>query len=283
MSSPPSQIRLREARKEEIPLLVSMLINAFRGRAMNEAFFPERLRVREGDADQLSFRSERMEKQYAARDEARQADPDEKRPQCHYLVAVEVLEEEGSGSSPEGGEETIVGYAEWVGHRGAAPAPNSKESGDKAAAAAQPGLTEEERAEEEEKKKEKKRKREAERIAALPPSLDREAVDTAQKETAVLEGTLKEALGEEGFANSWCKYSPPPFFQMSTPHSSRGSSMAGRPDVQDFGELESITQRYAHATFRSLFYYSLPMSTAGEVLHLLIRKHDIVHNRSRCD
>lgn len=192
MPSSPT-IRLREARKEDIPSLVPMLLKAFRGRAMNEAFFPERLRVNEGDVDQLAFRTYGIEQRFAVRDEAQGGGdpPETQHKRYHYLVAVEDGGS-GPGDDDDGAAETIVGYAEWVDMT-----PTEK--------------TEEELA----KDKERQAQLAAERKARRPPSLDIEAVDAAYESIAVLEGFLKKALGEEGFANSWCKSSIHPSAQAS--------------------------------------------------------------------
>lgn len=194
-------IRLREARREDIPVLIPMLLNAFRGRAMNEAFFPEHLRVRPGDEDQVAFRAGGMETRFAARnrelegddihspkgddDDDDDGDKIRRRRRRHYIVAVTGRDEDGHAAdgADAGAGETVVGYAEWV-------------DGSK-----KPSLTKEE----EEREREREAELKAERIAKMPPSLDREAVEMAQRETVELEKTLKEALGEEGFANSWCE------------------------------------------------------------------------------
>lgn len=201
MSSPPSKIRLREAREEDIPIVVPMLINTFRGRPMSEAFFPERLRVRQDDADQIAFRSERIRKRFAARDKAKSgqgpgSSTSSTSQQYHYIVAV--LEDTG-------GDETIVGYAEWVDNRAVVSSTTDDNSDEESSLTTQ--------AEELAGRKERKARLEAETAArSMPSSLDREAVDTAYKEIAVLKNFLREALGEEGFANSWCKFTPPEVF-----------------------------------------------------------------------
>lgn len=164
MSSPPAKIHLREAREQDIPLVVPMLMHAFRGRAMNEAFFPARLRVRQDDADQIAFRSAHIRKQFAIRDQAQSG-------QEHYIVAV--LREDTDDN------ETIVGYAAWVDCNGSAAVSSSATTTTETAVS-----------------------------PSMPSSMDREAVDTAYKEIAVLENFLRKALGEQGFANSWCKFIP---------------------------------------------------------------------------
>lgn len=42
--------------------------------------------------------------------------------------------------------------------------------------------------------------------AALPPYVDREALAVVEREGVLLDQTIRDALGEEGYENSWCEY-----------------------------------------------------------------------------
>ncbi|ROV99182.1 hypothetical protein VPNG_08236 [Cytospora leucostoma] len=144
-----SQYTIRYAREDELPIVVQMMIIAFRGRAMNDAFFPERLRVNPGDSDELAFRLRNISKTFG----------DSNR---HHIVAVD-------------GDDNLIGYAEWTD-----------------AESPVVDMTPEER----EKKK-------AEGLAMLPKSLDLAAAEEAMQEAEILFNKLREALGNEGYVNSW--------------------------------------------------------------------------------
>lgn len=118
---------------------------------MNDAFFPERLRVNPGDSDELAFRIRNISKAFG----------DKHR---HHIVAVD-------------DDDKVMGYAEWTDGEG--PVVN---------------MTPEER----EKKK-------AEGLAMLPRSLDLAAAEKAMQEAEVLFSRLREALGTEGYVNSWSR------------------------------------------------------------------------------
>lgn len=142
MSSP---LQVRKAHPSEIPIITQLQINAFRGRALNDALFPEHLRVSPGDQDELAHRIRGLERVFA-------------NPNRHHLVCVDE-------------NDIIMGYAEWS--SGEDPIWE---------------VTEEER---------------AARLARAPKSLDLEAAERIGREAAVLERTLKTALGDEGFRNAW--------------------------------------------------------------------------------
>lgn len=147
-----STLRIREATEDDLPAMTRISIEAFRGRHMNEAMFPEHLRVRPGDADRYDV--------ILSRRRARLG-----RPNVHNLVVV--------NDTPEG--EVVVASAEWQ----SVPEP------------VVPELTPEAR---------------AARDAGFPASLDREAIAVLESESALLDQTIRDALGEEGYENSWCEY-----------------------------------------------------------------------------
>lgn len=153
MSPSSSTLRIREITEDDLPALARISIAAFRGRPMNEAMFPERLRQRPGDADRYDV--------VLARRRARLG-----RPHVHNIAVVEDSE----------GEEVIVGSAEWQ----SVPEPLLAAS----------LVTPEGR---------------AARDAGFPASLDREAVAALERESVLLDQTIRDALGEEGYENSWCE------------------------------------------------------------------------------
>lgn len=83
-----SSLHVRDARKDELPVLTHIAVRAFRGRPMSEALFPEHLRLNPGDADKIAFRQ---------RSHLRRFDQDNQ----HYIVVVDDTD-------------TVVGFALWV-------------------------------------------------------------------------------------------------------------------------------------------------------------------------
>ncbi|ROV98733.1 hypothetical protein VMCG_06704 [Cytospora schulzeri] len=83
-----SSLQIRYVRENELPAIVQLMINAFRGRAMNDSFFPERLRVNAGDADELEFRTRNISRDFGKRNR-------------HHITVVD-------------GDDRVLGYAEWT-------------------------------------------------------------------------------------------------------------------------------------------------------------------------
>lgn len=144
-----SALKIREARIEELTAIVKLMVEAFRGRAMNEAFFPERLRTGSGDDEEVAFRVENLAKRFDFENH-------------HYIVVVD-------------NDDNILGAAEWL-------------SGDDPVVA----MTEEERA-----------ANKAKGMAGLPKGFDFAAAEQAGTEAAELDKSLRDALGEEAYKNSW--------------------------------------------------------------------------------
>lgn len=149
-------LRIRKAREEDLPSMTRISIEAFRGRGMNEAKFPEHLRTETRDADRERLMTER-----------RRARLD--RPHVHVIVVVD---------DDEGGEERVLGSAEWQ----------------SVPEVIIPDLTPEQR--------------EA-RDAALPPCVDVEAIAVLERECALLDQTIRDALGGGGYDSSWCEFGAP--------------------------------------------------------------------------
>lgn len=154
---PPSPLRVRPARRDEIPALCRIGREAFRGRPLTEAINPPHLVGEAGDEAVVEFRAARQRRVFDD-------------PEKHFVV----VEDAGAGA----GE--VAGYAIWhaypVGPVVAAPPPASETAEARAA-----------------------------RLAKLPPIVDVAALETLERETVLLDQTIRDALGEEGYENSWCK------------------------------------------------------------------------------
>lgn len=88
-----TNLHVRPAQKTDIPTMSQVGQNAFRGRPLNEALFPARLRRTDApDAEEVAFRTGRHEKRFDSEGH-------------HYIVAVD-----SSSGDKEG---TIVGVACW--------------------------------------------------------------------------------------------------------------------------------------------------------------------------
>lgn len=84
-----SSLDIRYAREAELPGIVQLMITAFRGRAMNDAFFPEHLkRINDGDSDELEFRTRNISRSFGSENR-------------HHVVAVDE-------------QDQVLGYAEWA-------------------------------------------------------------------------------------------------------------------------------------------------------------------------
>ena len=147
----PSSIRY--AQRDELPAMAQLSITSFRqsGRQVNAALFPERLRVKPGDTDEVDFSVRNMARTFDYKNR-------------HYVVAVN-------------NQDDIMGWAEWT-------------SGEDPV---------------EEMTPDERDKKRAEGLARLPRSFDLEAAQRLGREAEGLSNKLREALGEEGYRNSWSR------------------------------------------------------------------------------
>lgn len=144
-------IQIRRARQNELPAIVQLMITAFRGRAMNDAFFPKHLRVDTGDSDEFELRTKNISRNFGNQNR-------------HHIVVVDEADR-------------VLGYAEWT-------------NGDDPIV----DMTPEER-----------NKKRLEDIKVLPKTFDLQAAERAMREIEPLSNKLKEALGKEGYDNSWSR------------------------------------------------------------------------------
>lgn len=144
-----SSLQIRHACETELPTIVQLMITAFRGRAMNDTFFPDHLRSSNGYSEELKFRTRNISRNFDNKHR-------------HRIVVVD-------------DRDLVLGYAEWT------------NGGDPVV-----GITSEER----DKKK-------SEGIKRLPEGFDLQAAEKAMREIEMLSDMLKEALGREGYENSW--------------------------------------------------------------------------------
>lgn len=143
-------VSVRYARKGELQTMAQLSVTAFRhsGRRVNAALFPEHLRTKPGDTDEVEFTFKNLWRTFESRNR-------------HYVVAVDE-------------QDAIMGWAEWT-------------SGEDPVVAMTP----------EEKK--------TTEVARLPESLDLDAAKRLGREAEELSAKLIEALGEEGYRNSWSR------------------------------------------------------------------------------
>ncbi|KUI70014.1 hypothetical protein VM1G_04737 [Cytospora mali] len=83
-----SSLHIRHARETESHTIAQLLITAFRGRAMNDAIFPEHLRGDTGASEELELRAGNLARSIGNNNH-------------HHIVVADDADE-------------VVGYAEWV-------------------------------------------------------------------------------------------------------------------------------------------------------------------------
>lgn len=167
--SDPQALRVRPTRKEDIEAIVRFSAKAFKGRPLSEALFPARLQTEPTKPGEAIGREE-----FEYRVERLKVKFDKE--DLHYVVVVD-------------DQDTPIGSAIWQSPPG--PSLDTK-----------PDESDKEKAEKSDKKK----------VEALlgpenirPKGLDTEVVAWIESNINVLEGSLRDALGEEGYKNSWCQ------------------------------------------------------------------------------